>query len=100
MSGHHQGLRAVQRQQFEETLKEGTNYSLPRNQRIEDEVDFGTQAAPTLATPIPPDNKGFLLLQKMGWKAGTGLGKGEDGAPPFCATLNCIPLFVSKPVWN
>lgn len=70
----------LQREQFEKTLEAGTDYSLPRNQRIEDGVDFGLQAAPTLATPIPPDNKGYLLLQKMGWKTGTGLGKGEDGA--------------------
>ena len=62
----------LQREQFEKTLEAGTGYSLPRNQRIEDGVDFGTQPAPTLATPIPTDNKGYLILQKNGWKTGTG----------------------------
>ena len=29
-------------------------------------------------TAIPKDNKGFQMLQKMGWK-GTGLGRNENG---------------------
>ena len=82
----------LQREQFEKTLEAGTGHSLPRNQRIEDGVDFGTQPAPTLATPIPTDNKGYLLLQKMGWKTGTGLGKGEDGA---CCWPTCISIMLS-----
>ena len=28
-----------------------------------------------LATPIPESNKGYLMLQRMGYKDGTGLGK-------------------------
>ncbi|KAL2917657.1 hypothetical protein HK105_202944 [Polyrhizophydium stewartii] len=33
----------------------------------------------SLAVPIPPTNKGFQLLVKMGWSAGRGLGVAEDG---------------------
>jgi len=32
-----------------------------------------------LSRPIAPDNKGFALLQKMGFKAGSGLGKTGEG---------------------
>lgn len=32
-----------------------------------------------LATPIPETNKGYLMLQKMGYKEGTGLGKQGSG---------------------
>lgn len=35
-----------------------------------------------LATPIDSDNKGFALLQKMGYKKGTGIGKLGDLDPP------------------
>lgn len=31
------------------------------------------------ATPLDASNKGFQLLAKMGWAAGRGLGKNEDG---------------------
>lgn len=79
ISEHYRTPAAVQRQQFEQHLEAGEEYSLPRNQRMEDGVDFGDQPTPTLNVPIPPDNKGFQLLQKMGWKNGTGLGKGENG---------------------
>lgn len=34
----------------------------------------------SLDTAIPADNVGYKLLQKMGWNAGKGLGRNEDGA--------------------
>ncbi|KAI5633771.1 g-patch domain-containing protein [Phthorimaea operculella] len=44
-----------------------------------------TQATDT-ETHIAPENKGFKLLQKMGWSKGEGLGKDNQGetAPLFC----------------
>lgn len=33
-------------------------------------------------TALDSSNKGFQLLQKMGWKGGKGLGKKEDGEQP------------------
>jgi hypothetical protein len=83
-----QCFAVIQREQFERALEAGTDYSLPRNQRIEDAVDFGSGPAPALAAPIPPNNKGYMLLQKMGWKSGSGLGKGEDGAHAGLSIFN------------
>jgi len=42
-------------------------------------VDFSNQEQITMETPISSDNKGYKLLQKMGWKAGTGLGRNGTG---------------------
>jgi hypothetical protein len=32
-----------------------------------------------LHIPLPENNMGFLLMQKMGWSNGVGLGKNEQG---------------------
>ncbi|KAJ3285170.1 hypothetical protein HK104_009612 [Borealophlyctis nickersoniae] len=42
----------------------------------EDDDDFHQ---PTLETPLPASNKGYMLLMKMGWTHGTGLGKSGEG---------------------
>lgn len=70
----------MQREQYEKTLVEGTDYTLPRNQFIEDSVETGAIHEPSAADPIPASNKGYKLLQLMGW-SGTGLGKLENGEP-------------------
>lgn len=69
---------AMQRERSEaQSLEDG--FHLPINQRIEDSVDMdGLQAAST-AEAIPETNRGFQMLQRMGWK-GQGLGSKEDGA--------------------
>jgi hypothetical protein len=49
-----------------------------------------TEAA-SAAVAIDASNKGFQLLQKMGWK-GKGLGRKEDGAQH---TRSCFSLVIS-----
>jgi hypothetical protein len=44
------------------------------------------------STPISEDNIGNKLLQKMGWKAGEGLGAQKDG---ITAPIEVCPSFVS-----
>lgn len=68
----------MQREQYEKTLVEGTDFSLPRKQFIEDSVETNAVHEISETTPIPADNKGYKLLQLMGW-SGTGLGKHENG---------------------
>lgn len=43
--------------------------------------------AASAAVAIDASNKGFQLLQKMGWK-GRGLGRKEDGALAGCNTVS------------
>eukprot|EP00892_Ulva_mutabilis_P004815 jgi/Ulvmu1/2705/UM014_0161.1 len=66
------------RERYEQTLVEGTDFSLPRNQFIEDSMEASAIHAPSATDPIPASNKGYKLLQLMGW-SGTGLGKQENG---------------------
>jgi hypothetical protein len=37
-----------------------------------------TRAA-SASVPLDATNKGYQLLQKLGWRQGTGLGRNEDG---------------------
>lgn len=47
--------------------------------RIAEEETAGPAPPPTPRTPLPSTNVGYKLLSKMGWKAGTGLGKSRQG---------------------
>ncbi|CAM9734483.1 unnamed protein product, partial [Phaeothamnion confervicola] len=42
-------------------------------------VNSFSEAAASTAVPLPPTNRGYKLLQKLGWVVGQGLGKGRDG---------------------
>lgn len=53
-------------------------WHLPIGHRVEDSLDTEGIAMASTDTAIPENNKGFQMLQKMGWK-GTGLGRNEDG---------------------
>lgn len=81
----------MQREQYEKHLVEGTDFSLPRSQFIEDSVEAGANHDVSAADPIPESNKGYKLLQLMGW-SGAGLGKHENGEH-----FDCI---VSLHVWH
>jgi hypothetical protein len=70
---------AYQRQLAEAALLPGTDYSLPRKQFVDQSIDFTGVFIASAHEPIPADNKGYVLLQKMGW-TGTGLGRSLDGA--------------------
>ncbi|XP_037951616.1 putative uncharacterized protein DDB_G0282133 isoform X2 [Teleopsis dalmanni] len=49
---------------------------------------YDTKLKEALHTPIPPENKGFQLMTKMGYMAGTGLGTcGEGITEPICVEL-------------
>ena len=66
-------------------LQEGQS----RSELLESEEGFhvpmhqeeATQPA-SANTAIAEDNRGFKMLQKMGWTSGSGLGKHEDGILP------------------
>jgi hypothetical protein len=50
-----------------------------------DGEDGDGAAVASVSTAIGSGNKGYQLLQKMGWAAGKGLGRNEDGAlSPWC----------------
>lgn len=53
-------------------------WHLPIGHRVEDSLDTEGIAMASTDTAIPENNKGFQMLQKMGWK-GTGLGRNENG---------------------
>lgn len=55
------------------------DFNLPINQKVEDALDTEGMHQASPAEAIPQSNKGFQMLQKMGWK-GDGLGSKEDGA--------------------
>lgn len=59
-------------------LVEGTNYSMPLRQHVEDSLDTRDLEVASTSAPIPANNKGYQLLLKMGWK-GAGLGKDGSG---------------------
>ena len=42
-------------------------------------LDDQSYDAASASQAIPESNKGFQMLQKMGWKTDTGLGASEDG---------------------
>jgi hypothetical protein len=67
-----------QREQAEKHLVPGTDYSLPRKHNVEQSIDWTGLFRASSHEPIPSNNKGYMLLQKMGW-SGTGLGRSLDG---------------------
>lgn len=51
---------------------------MPISQRVEDSLETEGLQMASKHTAIPDSNKGFQMLQRMGWK-GRGLGSNEDG---------------------
>ncbi|CAG9460972.1 unnamed protein product [Pedinophyceae sp. YPF-701] len=52
---------------------------LPRNQQIVENLDTSKLEQASLDKHIPADNKGYMMLQMMGWRPGRGLGRGGCG---------------------
>ena len=70
-----------EQQQLEQThssYDDAEPWHLPIGHRVEDSLDTEGIAMASTDTAIPENNKGFQMLQKMGWK-GTGLGRNENG---------------------
>ncbi len=69
----------LQREQQEQQLFGlDDDYFLPINHRASDTLDTSNMVVATVDTAITCNNKGYQMLQKMGW-GGKGLGRNEDG---------------------
>ena len=55
-------------------------WHLPIGHRPQDSLATEGLAMASTDAAIPEHNKGFQMLQRMGWK-GTGLGRNENGMP-------------------
>ena len=65
---------------WEALLEDEDSFRIPIGVRIEDSLDTSGLETASLHEAIPAWNKGFQMLQRMGWK-GQGLGREENG--PF-----------------
>lgn len=63
----------------------GDDYRLPMG-RVDDSLDTTGLQQASLDAAIPASNRGFQMLQRMGWSQGKGLGAAEDGAPALQRT--------------
>ena len=68
-----------ERRRHAELLDQGGDWSLPIGSRVEQGLDDASLVVASLATPLPKENRGYAMLQLMGWK-GQGLGRQEQGA--------------------
>ena len=73
----------------QELLNADGDFYLPINHRADDPLETAGIDISTVDTAIAADNKGYQMLQKMGW-GGKGLGRKENGAQ----------LCDSKHVWK
>jgi hypothetical protein len=64
----------------EEDLEE---FRLPMSHRPTENLDTEGLEQASVHTQLSASNVGFRLLQKMGWKTGTGLGKNQQGTALF-----------------
>ena len=58
--------------------EEGRDYYMPMGY-VDDALDKESLVQASLETAIPANNRGYAILQRMGWTAGRGLGRNEDG---------------------
>ena len=65
-------------------LDQGGEWSLPIGSRVEQGLDDAGLITASVAERIPEHNKGYAMLQSMGWK-GQGLGRQEQGVS------QCLP---------
>lgn len=76
----------------------GDDYRLPMG-RVDDALDTSGLQQASLDAAIPSNNRGFQMLQRMGWSQGKGLGAAEDGAarrPPPPASAQATIARVHK----
>ncbi|KAG2215466.1 hypothetical protein INT45_001826 [Circinella minor] len=83
-------------QEEEEEEKEKEFY-LPRHSQPTSYADYDSMDQATMESHIPETNMGYKLLQKMGWKAGQGLGsKGQGRVDPIRIDIKEDVLGVGK----
>ena len=75
---------ALQREQRLKVAADDESWHLPIGHRAEDSLEMEGLEMASASLPIPDHNKGFQMLQRMGWK-GAGLGREEHGGS-FCDT--------------
>ena len=79
-----------QLEQAHSSFDDAEPWHLPIGHRVEDSLDTEGIAMASTDTAIPENNKGFQMLQKMGWK-GTGLGRTENGELHLHVLLPAAP---------
>ncbi len=77
----------LKKEEEDSVLDDDNPWSLPINHQITQSLDTTGLIQASLDTAIPETNVGYKLLQKMGWKSGTGLGKNGTGmfSPTSCS---------------
>jgi hypothetical protein len=56
----------------------GRDFYMPMG-HADDSVDTDDLVQASTESAIPASNRGYALLQRLGWKEGKGLGRNEDG---------------------
>ncbi|CAL5228252.1 g11353 [Coccomyxa viridis] len=69
---------AIRERRQQELLSADGDFFLPINQRADDPLETSGLDIKTVDTAIAADNKGYQMLQRMGW-GGKGLGRNESG---------------------
>ena len=88
--------RARQEEAIQAAWDAGNDFQLPMG-RVDDALETDGLQQASLDAEIPATNRGFQMLQRMGWSQGKGLGAGEDGEhahPPDAAAVTgdcCMP---------
>lgn len=60
-------------------------------------IDWQQTAKITMETHIPESNLGYKMMEKMGWKAGRGLGShGQGNSCLYTKRLFCSSFFFRK----
>ncbi len=63
---------------MEAAWRAGRDFWMPMG-HADDSVDTAGLEQASLESAIPASNRGYALLQRLGWKEGKGLGRNEDG---------------------
>ncbi|SAL95924.1 hypothetical protein [Absidia glauca] len=80
-----------------DTSDDDEDFTMSRHEQPKGYVDFDRVDQTSMETHLPSNNVGYRLLQKMGWKEGSGLGRlGEGRTDPVRINLKQDSLGVGK----